>query len=359
MILPFDIEFQKQSQWCWAATAKSVSYFYSRLSTWTQCKIAGDELTKSCCNNPLPVGCDEQWYLDRALARTNNFTAITGTVSWQEIDSQLKKGIVLCARVEWHGGGGHFMVIHGTSSNGITKYLHIDDPIHGKSVPAYDKFLNDYLGLGSWTHTYYTKQQEYDMWFKNTLFNEKLLIPVKDFINQGKEALNPGTFNVFNSDEPILDLPHYSFVLRVDDIKKKASMPETPSMLRIMNLSNQEPLSLFEVTLNEEKPELINTNTNKRYFTEIKNTLGLLRKSIVIKELGELRMLKIPSLNIEAYWLHYEEETIGGTDLIAPLKLFESDNRFEWNRTYSPDDFTRHLAELAAKIDTDDKLLGG
>lgn len=359
MILPFNIEHQKQSQWCWAATAKSVSYFYSKLSTWTQCKIVGDELMRSCCNNPLPGGCDEPWYLDRALARTSNFVAITGHVSWQEIDAQLKKGIVLCARVEWHGGGGHFMVIHGTSSNGIINYLHIDDPIHGKSVPAYDKFLNDYLGLGRWTHTYYTKQQLYDMWFKNTLFNEKLLSPVKDFINQSEAAFNPEIINMSKSDEPVLDLPHYAFVLRLDEIKKISSLPKTPSMLRVMNLSNQEPSSLYEVTLNEENPELININTNKKYFTEIQNTLGLLRNNIKQQDPGELRMLKIPSLNIEAYWLHYDDDTTGGKDLIAPLKLFENDNRFNWNKTYTQEDFTKYLAELAIKINTDDELLGG
>ena len=269
MILPFNIEFQTQSQWCWAATAKSVSYFYSSLTTWTQCKIAGAELVIPCCNNPLPAGCDEPWYLDRALARTNNFVAITGPVGWQEIDTQLKKGIVLCVRVEWYGGGGHFVVIHGTSSNGTTNYLHIDDPIYGKKNPSYDQFLNSYLGISSWTHTYYTKQQLYNMWFKNTLFNEKLLNPIKDFTNQSKATFNNEAFDVIKSDETVLDLPHYAFVLRLDEIKKITSLPKTPSMLRVMNLSNQEPSSLFEVTLNEENPELINTNTNKRYFSEI------------------------------------------------------------------------------------------
>ena len=197
------------------------------------------------------------------------------------------------------------------------------------------------------------------MWFKNTLFNEKLLNPIKDFTNQSKATFNNEAFDVIKSDETVLDLPHYAFVLRLDEIKKITSLPKTPSMLRVMNLSNQEPSSLFEVTLNEENPELINTNTNKRYFSEIQNTLGLLRNNIKLKDLGELRMLKIPSLNIEAYWLHYDEDTIGGEDLIAPLKLFSSDNRFDWNKTYSPEDFTRYLAELAAKINTDDELLGG
>lgn len=53
-ILPFNMEAQLKTNWCWAATAKSVSRFYSRLTPWTQCKIASQELDKSCCDT-LPL----------------------------------------------------------------------------------------------------------------------------------------------------------------------------------------------------------------------------------------------------------------------------------------------------------------
>ncbi|MEX2552467.1 MAG: hypothetical protein WD627_05655 [Actinomycetota bacterium] len=39
--LPFDMQLQTQSNWCWAATAASVSLYYWPWSGWTQCKVLG------------------------------------------------------------------------------------------------------------------------------------------------------------------------------------------------------------------------------------------------------------------------------------------------------------------------------
>ena len=33
--LPFNMEAQTETNWCWAATATSVSHFYASSSTWT------------------------------------------------------------------------------------------------------------------------------------------------------------------------------------------------------------------------------------------------------------------------------------------------------------------------------------
>ena len=54
LVLGFNMEAQTQSNWCWAATSKSVSHFYSFLSPWTQCKVASKELNNTCCNTPVP-----------------------------------------------------------------------------------------------------------------------------------------------------------------------------------------------------------------------------------------------------------------------------------------------------------------
>src|SRR2546421_12842133 len=74
VVLPFTMEAQTQSCWCWAATSKSVSHFYSGLSPWTQCKIAGSELGGNCCTSPVQSQCNVPWYLDRALQRTENLS---------------------------------------------------------------------------------------------------------------------------------------------------------------------------------------------------------------------------------------------------------------------------------------------
>jgi hypothetical protein len=156
--LPFNMQAQTQSNWCWAATATSTSIFYRPSSTWTQCRVANGELNLgTCCNSPVPGACNVPWYLDRALQRTQNFVSISGPVSFAAVQAELNAGRVLGARVGWAGGGGHFMVIYGCSTVGGVQYFNIDDPIYGKSNPSVATFSNSYQGSGTWTHTYFTK----------------------------------------------------------------------------------------------------------------------------------------------------------------------------------------------------------
>src|SRR3712207_1845620 len=74
--LAFNMEPQQMSQWCWAATSKSVSHFYWRWSTWRQCLIVNAELNlTTCCQRGLHRlrDCNKPWWLERALKRTHNF----------------------------------------------------------------------------------------------------------------------------------------------------------------------------------------------------------------------------------------------------------------------------------------------
>ena len=51
--LGFDMQLQTQSNWCWAATATSVSHYYWWFSPWVQCTVANAELGRNdACNNP-------------------------------------------------------------------------------------------------------------------------------------------------------------------------------------------------------------------------------------------------------------------------------------------------------------------
>jgi hypothetical protein len=158
MILNFDMEQQIKPLWCWAATAKSVSHFYLQSSQWTQCQIASSELAMGCCNNTFPADCDQVWYLDRALTRTNNYSSMDySSITWNDILQELRTGRVIGARIQWRDGGGHFVIIYGATEINDEEYLYIDDPAGiGKSVVTFNQFLTNYRGDGKWTHTYYT-----------------------------------------------------------------------------------------------------------------------------------------------------------------------------------------------------------
>src|SRR5262245_45830687 len=100
--LTFNMEAQTQSNWCWAATATSVSHFYWVLSNWTQCRVANAELQLTgCCNSPVPAPCNVPWYLDRALTRTQNFVSVTGPVTFSQIRTEIDAGRPVGARIGW------------------------------------------------------------------------------------------------------------------------------------------------------------------------------------------------------------------------------------------------------------------
>ena len=356
LVLPFNMEAQTQSNWCWAATSTSVSKFYSVFSPWTQCKVAVGELNLSCCSWPTPSTCNVPWYLDKALTRTQNYVSVqSGTISWEGVKQELENGLVIGARIGWNGGGGHFVAIHGVSKTGNVKYLHIDDPIYRKSVITYSQFATNYQGSGTWTHTYFTKKHFYFMWFKELVPAPELLRPipsVRPLMNVYEETANIRE----SGPEGAYNLPHHAYIIGLNKIRKDFKLPKEPSTLRVIELQHERPIALFEVGLDETNPELIQMNVSPVYFEQLDEGLGRLRKAAGgNEEKGEIRLIKIPALNLEAFWLHYDGET---GDIIQPVKRFENDALTDWEKAYTEKEFGKLVNELAGRIDAEDPLLG-
>lgn len=153
--LAFLMERQIKDQWCWAATAKSVSIFYNNGSTWTQCLVAAATLQQQCCQAPQP--CNKPWYLTEALTKTGNFVRYDNPLSFSDLQNELSTGRPIGCRIGWADGKGHFVVIHGCRTDQGINYLRIDDPSAGKSETTENGFRTAYLGTGSWTHSFITK----------------------------------------------------------------------------------------------------------------------------------------------------------------------------------------------------------
>ncbi|WP_083802276.1 IS630 family transposase [Micromonospora sp. ATCC 39149] len=156
--LAFLMQYQQQTNWCWSATATSVSLFYNPTSGWYQCYLANAELGQStCCSDGSAPRCNQPWYLDRALNRVGNLDHWqVGALTMTAIRSEIDAGRPVGARIAWSGGGAHFVVISGYLDYG-TIYLAIQDPWYGPSFPSYDTFRTAYQGTGTWTHTYFTR----------------------------------------------------------------------------------------------------------------------------------------------------------------------------------------------------------
>lgn len=159
--LPFVMQRQLQDQWCWAAVAASVSDHYTTPSSWTQCRLADAELGQAtCCDIGASGVCNQPWYLDRVLTRTNSLVSwASGTIAFDDVVSEIESGRLVGVRIGWAGGGGHFVVLAGYQRDPGGDTIAVFDPWPGTGdTLAHDwgTFASQYQGSGSWTHTYHT-----------------------------------------------------------------------------------------------------------------------------------------------------------------------------------------------------------
>ena len=346
-VLAFNMQAQTQTQWCWAATSTSVSRFYSIFSPWTQCKVASQAMGETCCATPVPGPCNQPWYLNLALDITGNFVSYQGgTITWSQIRDELDKGLVVGARIGWSGGGGHFMVIHGVSKQGATEYLHIDDPIYGKSTLTYQTFATNYQGSGTWTHTYFTKKKFYLMWYKHLILQSKLLEP----IFKARPLLDVHGYRGDLAQavpESAFSTAHYNYVLGLNDIGRTVKLPEKPASLRVLETEADTVVALYEVDANADKPDLIGIQRDQALFEAMDRGLAALKdRAGGTEEQPELRSLRVPALNIEALWLHYPE---GGKDAFRLMRSFETPG-FDANTVYDEAEFKKLLTSAAASL---------
>ncbi len=321
--VPFNMQAQTQTNWCWAATATSVSHFYSIFSSWTQCKVAGAELGLStCCNSPVPSACNVPWYLDRALTRTSNFDHIvSGTISYSAILAEINAGRVVGARQGWSGGGGHFMVIYGCSRIGSVQYLDIDDPIYGKSTLTYETFATNYQGSGTWTHTYFTKRT------RRLIFE---LQPIPEYIFKWIDEtarlrhLRKGLDIAAFKPELSVSVPHSIFVTGLDSLAK-GKLSDAPNGLRVLQMRDSGLEATYDFDLSEaSQPQLQSVAENEEFNAVLSKALDIISDIPAHKEksdersaLPELRYVKMPALYVEGFWLH---EASGKADMVVATR---------------------------------------
>lgn len=328
--LPFNMQAQTESNWCWAATSTSVSHFYWWFSNWTQCRVANSELGHSdCCNSPVPSACNVPWYLDKALTRTNNFVSImNGQAGFQQVKSEIDAGRPVGARIGWNGGGGHFMVIYGYSRILNLEFFDIDDPIYGKSHLAVSDFASSYQGSGTWTHTYFTKS-----YFKMPI---KYLIPVEPILRriwetrpllqlkQGKisAAESPesrATREVEEEKRTSLGMAQRVYALGLDSLLEGREAAPEQVALRIYETVEDTPQAFYDVT-EETEPRILQMSAAQpqldRYARGLTEVLSMVGEA---EHEAELRVFRVPALNFEALWVHYQAEAREGTDVLVPL----------------------------------------
>jgi hypothetical protein len=157
--LNFSMQFQLQTNWCWAATSASIDAFYNPLTTVSQCGLANTVHGQTtCCADGSTPGCNQPAVTGDVLSmlgRLRNQTdqAEPFDVVDQEIATNRRP---LGARIVWSGGGAHAVVISGVG-DAANPLLTIRDSWYGTNYVLYPVFASAYQGTGRWVRSWFTK----------------------------------------------------------------------------------------------------------------------------------------------------------------------------------------------------------
>jgi hypothetical protein len=353
LALDFTMQAQTEDNWCWAAAAASVSHFYRSNSPWTQCLVANAELEQTnCCDAPAPGPCDVPWFLDRALARTENFVRfVYGTVDTETIRAELQAGRVVGARIGWNGGGGHFVMIYGISTVAGLEYLDIDDPIYEKSHITVEVFTNSYQGNGSWTHTYFTKRAPLMLKIKPFLLQEVFVRPIWE-ARALLQLKHEGLRQVQSARDLAVTLPHYIYTLGLDAIVQDRP-PGAPTALRALEVQGNRAQAFFDLTPDERFPQVRQMSGPSPYLERLNRAIGVAaRHANAIEPEAELRVIQVPALHLEALWLHYDD---AAQDVFIPVRTPRAFQEFQ---VYSAADFQAAMKSAIAARPPQDDLMG-
>lgn len=153
--LPFEVERQLRTRWCWAAVAVSIETYYAGSVQHAQCELAAIVLGSRCCDSHP---CNRSWYLDHALSAVGHCASMDESpMTLADLRQELVAGRVVCALVSWRGGGGHFVAIDSVRSSPDGTLITVADPRYGSRTEMLAaRFATMYEDIGAWTVTYST-----------------------------------------------------------------------------------------------------------------------------------------------------------------------------------------------------------
>jgi transposase-like protein len=172
-IRAFSIQQQQQDQWCWAAVAVSINWYYDSHSSWTQCIMANFEFDQhTCCNDGSTSACNRPHLIWTAMNDTGNLadgSPISGAASYDSITNEIDNCRPIGMGFSWEETahpstkGAHAVVISGYSSGTLYlldpqgqtgNYFDYDDLISGE-CPYYE------LTITTWDETDFSRRSPY------------------------------------------------------------------------------------------------------------------------------------------------------------------------------------------------------
>ena len=131
--------------------------------------------------------------------------------------------------------------------------------------------------------------------------------------------------------------------MTIKQVTPDAKLPEKPSRLRLLESDAGGPIAIHEVSLNKEKPELLETFYSQTYLKNFQSAIIKMRKKEQDETKGEIRYLSIPALNVDTLWLYYGGKNVDGFISIWDIGIKEKE-------IYSEDKFLPFISDLKYKL---------
>ena len=161
--LVFKMQQQLQSNWCWAATAASVSDYYYLRDTQANFQMGQEEIAKRCLSDKIVWPPDlptfktnwagnQCWTLLEALQTVlHSAGPAQGPVLFEDVMGQIDQHCPVCCQIDV--GNGHFVALIGYKKD--TREVMVCDPLTpGNGWQLFDAFKQ--YGGGTWRETYFT-----------------------------------------------------------------------------------------------------------------------------------------------------------------------------------------------------------
>ena len=148
---------QSQSEWCWAACAQMVLWYYGSRQV-RQCDFA-DWLfgQRACCKHPSSSLCNWPCRIEDVssiYSRWNLQSSLHKAVSFEILEREIKDRRPVEVGYLWLGGdSGHLALVVDTTSFKNKKHVKVHDPFYGKGMVEFSALERAY-GLGTWHATW-------------------------------------------------------------------------------------------------------------------------------------------------------------------------------------------------------------
>jgi hypothetical protein len=153
------------------------------------------------------------------------------------------------------------------------------------------------------------------MWFKQISEYEKLIDPVKaSDIRQELEEFKKERCRPLS--DPTFSHPHLRYIIGLDQITHGMKFPNEPTNLRVLESDKKGPLAIHEFSLNLKKPELLTTMFGERIISNFLTAVSRIKQVRKDQSKGEVRLLDVLPLNVEAVWFTIPEENMNEFYLI-------------------------------------------